>query len=663
MKLRTAWLIALLAATHARGEEALWAERLAFWSWGTLQKIETKLRAIDDELAALPELAMINSSLSIGLKTGLTTTEDVRWLEIELDEEAKADTVVLVPPLAKAATAVVAGYGFPVRFVVEVTDAAGHSHVIRDASREEFPNPGGHPVVIRFPERPVKMMRLTATEPWAYDGPDVLAMAEVYLLSGNRNLAAGAAVASSSTRNAPRSWTRANLVDEVTPLGLPLVPQTTGRPGFHSSVADDQDTEKWVTVSLPEPMPVDEVVLVPARVKEVPLWFGYGFPQRYRVEAALQEDFSDATVIADRTSSYQYSPGMNLVRIPNGRSMVQHVRLTATQLWYRQSDYVFALAEMQLLRNGENMALGAAVTASDASTNESGMTWEPEQLTDGLTSEGRLLNLPEWFRLLERRRVLDAERGVLVQQRTGRLQLARQQLVYGSVGSLGGVTLLSLAVLFRQQRQRRRDAQRLQEKLARDLHDEIGSNLGSIAMICSLADEPNATPDSLRADLAEIGHVAAESADSMRDMVQLISPRHGSEEAHWLEVLRRLCGRLLRGMSVVCDLPDQPLPLEPDVETRRELYLFCKEVLHNIARHSSATRARLRIQPSANGLRIHITDNGVGFDPAQTTAGHGLGNLQERATVLAARMHLFSKPGAGTVVRLDVPATNRWKRS
>ena len=460
MKLPLVFLIAALPAAGASGEEALWVERLAFWSWSQQLKIEKALASIDEELTALPELALINSNLGIGLKTGLTTDEDVRWLEVELKEEALVDTVVLVAPLAKAANAVEAGYGFPVRFILEVLDANDHSTVVLDASREAYPNPACHPVVARFPPQAVKRVRLTATEPWASDGPEVLAMAEVFVLSGNRNLASGTKVTSSSTRNSLRAWLRSNLVDNVTPIGLPLAAETTGRPGFHSAVSDTAEAEKWVTVSLPDPAPIDEVVLIPARVKAVPLWFGYGFPARYRVEASLHPDFSDAVVLIDLTEDYQSSPGMNPVRIPTEGRTIRHVRLTATQLWYRQSDYVFALAEMQLFQNGKNMALGAAVTASDVSTHESGLTWAADQVTDNLTSEGRLLDLPEWFRQLERRRVLEAQRDLLEQQRTTHHRRARQQLVYGSVGSLGGVVLLSVTLLVRQQRQRRLDALR-----------------------------------------------------------------------------------------------------------------------------------------------------------------------------------------------------------
>ncbi|MDB6006205.1 MAG: hypothetical protein JWR15_3192, partial [Prosthecobacter sp.] len=195
-----------------------------------------------------------------------------------------------------------------------------------------------------------------------------------------------------------------------------------------------------------------------------------------------------------------------------------------------------------------------------------------------------------------------------------------------------------------------------------DLHDEIVSNLGSITLICSFAAQGDATPDSMRADINEIERVAAETADSMRDMVDLISTRRSEAELDWLDVLNRLTERLLRSHTLDCALPAAPLTLEPDIETRRELYLFCKEVLHNISRHAHATRVRFHLAPTAEGLRIEVTDNGVGFDTAHSASGHGLSNLRERATAMKAGLRILSSPSGGTSIILDVPRGHRWSK-
>ena len=645
-----------------QGADSRWVERLAFWSWSELETLTTDIYAHEQQLATLPELMLINSCLRIGLKTGYTTEEDVRWFELTLKEAATVDSIVLVPPLAKGANAVVAGYGFPVRFKLEVFDEQNLPHVILDQTASDLRNPGCFPVVARFEPRRIKRARFTATDPWSVDGPEILAMAEMLVLSGDRNLALDATVTSSSSRNAPRAWTRLNLIDMTTPLGLPVAPQSGGTLGFHSAVSDKADAEKKLTLTLPEVMPLDEIRLVPVRRKDVPLWFDYGFPVTFKVEAATKEDFSDAVLLHEVTDKFQPAPGMNLVCIPTRRTPAKFVRITTKQLWYRKGDHVFALAEFQAFSGGQNIAQRGQFSASDVLTGDEAANWSLAALNDGLTEGGRLISLPEWFTQLETRQTLERERDELRSQRDALVERSQHQLVYGSVGSVGGLTLLFGLLFWRQHLHRRRDAQRLHDKLARDLHDEIGSNLGSITLMCSFAAQSDATPDSMRADIAEIERVAAETADSMRDMVDLISARRSEAENDWLDVLHRLTERLLRHHTLDCALPAAPLTLEPDIETRRELYLFCKEVLHNIAKHAHASNVRFHLAPTTDGLRVEITDNGLGFDTAQSSSGHGLGNLRERAAVMNANLQILTKPGGGTSITLDVPHGHRWRK-
>jgi signal transduction histidine kinase len=151
----------------------------------------------------------------------------------------------------------------------------------------------------------------------------------------------------------------------------------------------------------------------------------------------------------------------------------------------------------------------------------------------------------------------------------------------------------------------------------------------------------------MRADLVEVQTIARESADSMRDMVRLISRRsdRGSEE--WSAVVQGLARRLLRGT----DLDIQLNADSPSLETRRELYLFIKEVLHNIAAHSGARHVRLH----TSRMTIEVSDDGIGFDPAAPSTGHGLSNLRERAATLNGELHIQSEPGQGTRITLTLP--------
>ncbi len=208
------------------------------------------------------------------------------------------------------------------------------------------------------------------------------------------------------------------------------------------------------------------------------------------------------------------------------------------------------------------------------------------------------------------------------------------------------------------------DREKHRERLARDLHDELGSNLGSIALISSFAQQDEADPQQLRADLKTIEQVSRESADSMRDMVALLhGDRRAEGGADFLSVMRALAGRALPACELECELSTAPLGWEPNLETRRELYLFCKKVLYNVARHAKAAHVGFYLSPVRDGLRVVIEDDGCGFDPAEASAGYGLENIRERAAIMKARLDMASAPGEGSRFVLEVPRARRWTRA
>lgn len=658
VRVMVVWLAVVAAGV---GAVPGWVERVAEWVVPELRAVDEELAGIGRELERLPVVAGTSSGIRRGFQSGSVVAGEDLWVEVELAAAAVVDSVVLVPLLAKGSRGPVAGFGFPRRFQLEAFDGEGESHVLMDATGDEFPNPGVYPVLVAGPGGvAVVRVRLTATVPWQQGGPPALALAELLVLQGNRNLAAGARVNAASSREIPPAWGRSNLVDLTTQLGLPVAPTGAAMLGWHSEAAAAIDERKQVAVDLGRVVALDEIRLVPAWRRGMPGWFEYGFPSRFRVEVARSADFSDAVTVYDRTARSLLTPGQNVQSYPCEGVPARYLRVTATRLRERTGDYVFALAELQAYAGGENVARGAAVIAEESF--EDGQ-WGRVGLTDGLAGGGRLLEWPGWFGGLERRRRLEARLAMITARRGELLAATEHALVGGSIGVTGAVAVLAAALSWRGRRQRRLERERHRERLARDLHDELGSNLGSIALISSCALQGDSDEGQMRADLAEIERVARESADSMRDMVELLGGRRGGAASDWLGVLRGLAERLLRGVELDCRLPDGVLALEPDLETRREIYLFCKEVLHNVARHAGSARVRFHVRAAPGGLRVEIADDGRGFDPAAVgEGGHGLGNLRQRAAGMRATMHLAAAPGAGTTITLDVPRGRRWRR-
>ena len=100
---------------------------------------------------------------------------------------------------------------------------------------------------------------------------------------------------------------------------------------------------------------------------------------------------------------------------------------------------------------------------------------------------------------------------------------------------------------------------------------------------------------------------------------------------------------------------DQSIP----VNLRRHLYLFFKEAVTNIVKHSGATVVRIDIEKIGRRLHLRICDNGRGFvvgEPGQfNPGGNGLQSFHNRASQLNAEILIESSPGNGTTIDLDVP--------
>lgn len=157
-----------------------------------------------------------------------------------------------------------------------------------------------------------------------------------------------------------------------------------GGNGYHSALEKTVDATKWVQVDLGEPVEVTRVILHPARPynwnQDTP---GFGFPVRYRIEAANKADFSDSTVLVDRSAEDQPNPGDRAVTLEFDPVRARFVRLVATKLYTRQDGQtLFALAELEVQdASRANVSLARPVKAMD-STEDAG--WSTRFLTEGI---------------------------------------------------------------------------------------------------------------------------------------------------------------------------------------------------------------------------------------------------------------------------------------
>ncbi|MGB0581038.1 MAG: DUF1553 domain-containing protein [Limisphaerales bacterium] len=156
--------------------------------------------------------------------------------------------------------------------------------------------------------------------------------------------------------------------------------------GYHSQIVKRQDTEKWVQLELPEAVEFSTVRLRACYDNYAGIGGGFGFPARFRVEVSDDPKFAkDVRVLADHTKRNFLNPGLAPVDLPGGKG--RFVRITATKLVERKNDYIFALAEVELLdAHGKNLANKAKVSSKDSI--EAPGRWRRDNLIDGKFSTG-----------------------------------------------------------------------------------------------------------------------------------------------------------------------------------------------------------------------------------------------------------------------------------
>ena len=171
---------------------------------------------------------------------------------------------------------------------------------------------------------------------------------------------------------------------------LPIEPSVASPTlGYHSQIMPTRDAIKWVQVDLGRSLAIDQVVLVPAHVAygghPGP---GFGFPSRFRVELSDDTDFANSQVLADETAAEFPHPGDAAYRINAPGKIGRFVRVTATGLWKRTDDWIFAISELLVLSGKINVAAGATVTSLDSIEAPPG--WAMKNLVDGFSSREKL---------------------------------------------------------------------------------------------------------------------------------------------------------------------------------------------------------------------------------------------------------------------------------
>ncbi|MGH7571088.1 MAG: sensor histidine kinase [Gemmatimonadota bacterium] len=199
------------------------------------------------------------------------------------------------------------------------------------------------------------------------------------------------------------------------------------------------------------------------------------------------------------------------------------------------------------------------------------------------------------------------------------------------------------------------ELERQRTRIAMDLHDEIGSGLGSIGILSGILTTDGLDPREERRMAREIAATTGQLGAALSQIVWALDPRVKTME----EVAARLAElgrRLFAGDTVefATSFPERWPEARPSQLVRRNVVLIGLEALHNAARHARADRVELHVSPDkGERWKLEVIDDGVGLqgDGAGAT-GVGLRSMRRRAGEIGAELTWSSPDGRGTAVRL-----------
>jgi signal transduction histidine kinase len=198
-------------------------------------------------------------------------------------------------------------------------------------------------------------------------------------------------------------------------------------------------------------------------------------------------------------------------------------------------------------------------------------------------------------------------------------------------------------------------------RIARDIHDDVGTRLTKLVLQGEVAQSTQPDDSDARRQFDLICEGLRGVLGAMDEVLWAVNPRHDTL-ANFVAYICDYAQTFLQNTKIQCLLevePDMP-PLNFDLPLRRSLLLVVKEALNNAAKHSNASRLKLKIFRDNQRLVVVVEDNGCGFDLSQPRQNrNGLANFSKRISEAGGEYRIVTRPGEGCRVEFCIPLTRR----
>jgi ligand-binding sensor domain-containing protein/two-component sensor histidine kinase len=198
--------------------------------------------------------------------------------------------------------------------------------------------------------------------------------------------------------------------------------------------------------------------------------------------------------------------------------------------------------------------------------------------------------------------------------------------------------------------------QAVRNRIAGDLHDDIGSTLSSISMMSRMAKD-NLQKDTPAAAgiLDKVVDRSQAMLDAMNDIVWAINPVNDALSSMAAR-MREFASEVLeaKGIEYEIIISEDMQDYKFSMSNRRDFFLIFKEAINNLAKYSQCTKAIIRLSKENGKMLLEVTDNGIGFETGSQSQGNGLYNMRKRAETIKGLLKIDSTKGEGTKIILEV---------
>ena len=618
----------------------------------TLSQLEKRLAEIDSQLQSLPRYTPRGGFGHVGYRSAAYDDPDhTTSLQIDFAEETPVDQVVLVPTIIRDPAKGFLPDAFP--RALRILDGDGTLLAQRNYSDQHLQSIA--PFIIRLAGEPLSSLVVEATclSPRAFDGLHVFQLAEQLAFHGQENVALGRSVTASTLPPSPvAAWAPEFVTDGSLPY---LMNSAQGSPSvaYFSPRVSASALPLVLSIDLEESYPltqlhlhtVDQSDTIPQSAPD-----GIGMPRHLLVEGGNQPDFSDARPLLETRckSEFEAAP---IMMWPLSGEPFRYVRLTALDPYlYPFSDGLhprIGFAEIELFSNGRNVTTEKPFTVP----GELRLRKRPASaLTDGRNIFGRILPIRQWLESLALRYDLETERPFVAAELSKRYARQKENLrrmIWLATLLASGI---GFTILVDRMLQMRKMAL-LKERFAADLHDELGANLHTIGLLSQLARKKlEISPEDSSLFLQRIEAATQRSSIAVRNVTKLQSANrlYSNLKDDMQQAAERILVNIAHELIIEGEGEGEALLPRLRPRTQIDLFLFYKECLINISRHSCATKACTRLQTDHGTVTLSVADNGRGLPESVIP-----GSLKRRAKLLRATLAVTTPADGGSSITMQ----------